>query len=224
MHIQGTGASNTTKIPPPRERRIKENWFGPPPFGPPLRGPGVHTKITHRSPNAHFVWNSALTALTIPRKDPQERMKIVAGEGKKKERNFGRSCGGRSAGGGSGGGRAVRESGGVGREKGSQGEHPNLGRTHENFEHTSHNTQNHNTTHTTQHTPHNTQHTPHNTPPLPMGLGRVGVSRPKNVDTQNWPKSNWPESNWPKSTIGLSRNRGIADLRVGSSLHRGVSW
>ena len=77
--------------------------------------PGFHT--TARDPNQNSMKRP-------PREE--ERMEIVAGEGKKRAKFW-----------------AVRRrvSGGGGRgvwRRGSQGKRPNLGRTHENFEHTPH--------------------------------------------------------------------------------------
>ena len=100
----------------------------------------------------------------------EERMKTVAGEGKKKREIWGGP---------------VEEEWGEGvRRRGSQGERPNLGRTHENFEHTPHR---HNTPHHT--TPqHNT--TQHNTTQQHrVVLGKGGPSQggpwPKKQDMSN---------------------------------------
>ena len=104
----------------------------------------------------------------IQRKGPKERekrIKIVAGGGKKKERNFGRSGGGLSSGGLSGGGL----SGGGLSSSHQHNTHTHTYTTHHNTPHhtTPHHTTPHHTTphHTTPHhtTPHHT--TPHHTTP-----------------------------------------------------------
>ena len=160
--------------------------------------PGFHT--TAREPKrAHLRVPTLQSHHQNSTKRPpreEERMEIVAGEGKK-ERNFGRS---------GGGGRGSRG-------RGSQGECPNLGRTDENFEHTPHR-------HTTPHhtTPqHNT--TQHNggssTGWSWAGVPRKEVHGPK-IKTQA--TINCPEEqlHWPKFLGSRMVLKGLGTKRFDS--------
>ena len=108
------------------------------PAGPNSLGPHGAAGVSHDSPRAQkctFEGPGLQSHHQNSTKRPpreEERMKIVAGEGKK-ERNFGRSGGGESGG-------------------GKSGERPKFGRTDENFEHTPHrHTTPQQQRHTTQH-------------------------------------------------------------------------
>ena len=170
-----------------------------------------------KSPNVH-ISGSPASSKTPPKfheedqPEREKRKKTVAGEGKKRERNFGRSGGGRSGAGRSGGGGVRRR--GVRRRGPEHTHHTRNTTTTTQQQHNTTTTQhNNNTAHNNTET-HNTQHTTHNTHTHTTNKQKQTIENtptPKPTTTTTTPEHfaktlkhpNWPKSVWPKSVKTL---------------------